>query len=282
MQHIPVLLKEVVDILNPRVGDHVLDCTVGLGGHAKAFLENIGSKGFLVGIDADGENLKMARENLKEDKNVKLVQGNFRVMVSSTHDTFDIIFADLGLSSPHIDDPTRGFTYREDGPLDLRFDQTKGLSGAQLIAQISEKELADVLWQYGEIKSSRRLACAIKEQNVQSTLGLKKCAEDIVGRFARKLLPQIFQALRIAVNDELGSLNILLQQGPSLLNSGGRMGIISYHSLEDRMVKQSFRALDPSTYQILTKKPICPSEEEVKNNPRSRSAKFRVIQRVLE
>jgi len=287
-----------MEILNPQAGETVLDCTVGLGGHAKAFLERIaclpkpwcrrGPKWQLIGVDADEMNLNVARKNLKEYKNVELVQGNFRNIFSDTlsiplHPSgmeYDIIFADLGLSSPHIDDPKRGFTYREDAPLDLRFDQSQGTRAAELIARISKEELANILFQFGELRESRRLADYIRASDIQTTSNLKTCVEDAVGWRAKKLLPQVFQALRIAVNDELKALEVLLREGPKLLTSGGRMGIISYHSLEDRMVKQAFRSLDPSTYQILTKKPICPSEEEVKHNPRSRSAKFRAIKRL--
>lgn len=289
MQHIPVLLKKVMEMLDPQKGDRILDCTVGLGGHAKEFLKALGSSGYLIGLDADEENLKVAGENLRNYANATFVHGNFAqffseplsLTLSPREREYNIIFADLGLSSPHIDDPVRGFSYRFEGPLDLRFDRSQGETAAELIARISEKELADILFQFGELRESRRFARAIKKSSVRTTGDLKKSIEDAVGWRAPKILPQVFQALRIAVNDELRALKILLDKGPTILKSGGRMGVISYHSLEDRMVKHAFRRLCAAsdTFECLTKKPIVPSEEEVTHNPRSRSAKFRVIQK---
>ncbi len=287
MQHIPVLHKEVEKLLDPKSGEVVIDATVGLGGHAKLFAQRVCPEGRVIGLDADEDNLSEAKKNLNESGNcVELHHINFREIESLKLDGVDIIFADLGLSSPHVDDSSRGFSYREDGPLDLRFDRASGATAAELIKSLKEEELADVLWRYGELSNSRKIARAIKEAGeIRTTFELKDC-------LAHHFLPIVFQALRIAVNDELGSLEILLHEGPKLLKSGGRMGVISFHSLEDRMVKQAFKTLttpqiDPVTgqdvtqaqFELITKKPIVPSKEEVSENPRARSAKFRILRK---
>ncbi len=291
--HQPVLLKETLGLLVPRAGETVLDVTLGLAGHSREFLKIIGADGMLIGLDADGENLEQAEQNLSGlPGKVKLHHCNFSELSDLALPQVDILFADLGMSSPHIDDPSRGFTFREDVPLDLRFDRTKGKSGANLIAQSSEQDLYQIFRKYGELKSARKLARAIKTAEVRTTGGLKKCTEDACSYKAASVLPQVFQALRIAVNDELWALEILLKTGPALLKPGGRMGVITFHSLEDRMVKQAFKKLslaekDPITganskeapFEILTKKPIGPDEEESTENPRARSAKLRVILR---
>ncbi|MBU2259009.1 16S rRNA (cytosine(1402)-N(4))-methyltransferase RsmH [Patescibacteria group bacterium] len=292
MHHTPVLHSEVMNLLDPKKGEVVLDVTLGLGGHAKSFLEAIGPYGRLIGIETDEANLQQAKENLSEyGKQVTFISGNFRDLTSFDIPEADILFADLGLSSPHIDDPERGFTFREDAPLDMRFDRTNGMPASQLIASLDEQGLAKIFWTYGELKSGRKLARTLKEaESVKTTFELKECVEKAVGFRAKTMLPQVFQALRIAVNDEMGSLQILLREGPMLLKEGGRMGVISFHSLEDRMVKQAFRTLatsekDPVTgavsqeaaFEVLTKKPVVPSDQEVEENPRARSAKLRAI-----
>ncbi|HCI03778.1 MAG: 16S rRNA (cytosine(1402)-N(4))-methyltransferase RsmH [Candidatus Peribacteraceae bacterium] len=297
MQHIPVLLKEVIELLNPKDGQVVLDVTIGLGGHAKAFLVRIGSRGKLIGLDADQNNLSLANEALAEfGSAVELHLTNFSQINELNIPKVDIVFADLGLSSPHIDDPNRGFTFREDASLDMRYDQSSGITASELISSLKEDALANVLWKYGELRTSRRIAKIIKESDkVDTTFKLKECIEKSAGYKAKHIIPQVFQALRIAVNDELGSLEILLSQVPDLIKPGGRIGIISYHSLEDRMVKQAFRKLsepeiDPVTgqivkaapFEIVTKKPIVPSESEIEANPRARSAKLRIISRLAD
>lgn len=274
-----------MEILHPKTGESVLDCTVGLGGHTAGFLEKILPKGYLIGIDADEENLRNVKLKMKNEKCVTLLHANFRDIQNHDFPYFDIIFADLGLSSPHVDDPGRGFTYREDIPLDLRFDRSKGETASEFIARIPEGELAGILKEYGEIRQAKKYANMLKKSIVRTTF-------DVKCRVPHTLLPQIFQALRTAVNDELGALKVLLEQGPRLLKPGGRFGVISYHSLEDRMVKKAFRAMSASmkdtvtgavsreaAFLLLTKKPVRPSNAEVEKNPRARSAKFRVIQR---
>lgn len=294
-RHIPVLLNTVLEVLAPKEGETMLDVTLGLGGHASAFAEAIGEQGRFIAFDADEENISVARERLKNvPAKVELFHVNFRDGLLRTLPPIDILFADLGLSSPHIDDALRGFSFRNDGPLDLRFDRSRGESVAQWIARVPDEDIADALWKYGEVRSSRRLAAAIKEQLPQTTGELRQCVEDLFSFRARSLLPQVFQAFRIAINDELGALEVLLAKGLELLSPHGRMGIISYQSLEDRMVKQKFRSLvtspkdpltgaplRPATFEILTKRPLVPSPEECESNPRSRSAKFRAIRRKI-
>ena len=288
--HIPVLRDEVISGLDPKRGDSVLDCTVGLGGHAVLLLDRVGQEGSLTALDADEENLNQARSNLNDYAGqCTFHHANFRDLNALNLGSFDIIFADLGISSVHIDDPQKGFSFREDGLLDMRLDQSSGITAAELIAQSQEADLADILYQYGEIRQSRKLALALKEAKPKTTLEAKAAVESIAG----SLLPQAFQALRIAVNDELGSLRILLDTAPQMLKSGGRLGIISFHSLEDRMVKETFKDLStPATddmtgapvedqkFALVTKKAIKPSDEEIDSNPRSRSARLRVIAKV--
>jgi len=286
MSHTPVLLREVIDLLDPKPGEVIIDATVGLGGHAHMFAEKVCSEGRVIGLEADEDNLKIAQNNLEKfDDCIELRHVNFRDIASLNLAEVDIVFADLGLSSPHLDDPSRGFTFREDAPLDMRYDRSEGITAVEMIESLKEEELADVFWKFGEIKSSRKLSRIIKGLgDIDTTFKLKECIKN------KNILPQAFQALRIAVNNELGSLEVLLKEAPLMLRQGGRMGVISYHSLEDRMVKQAFRRLaepetDPVTgqivkeavFKVLTKRPVVPSEEEVRTNSRSRSAKFRVI-----
>lgn len=290
MQHTPVLLREALELLDPKPGEVIVDVTLGLGGHAAKFLEKIGSRGKLIGIDADEKNLAEARKKLT-GKNVTLIHGNFRDLPSllsqSTITTCDILFADLGLSSPHLDDPERGFSFRTDAPLDLRFDQTHGENALELLRDSKEANLLRIFREYGELPDARPLVQIIvtgrKKHPLGRTSDLVASAEEAYGWRAQKLLPQIFQALRIAVNDEMGALTSLLEHGPLLLSQGGRMAVMSYHSLEDRMVKLRFASLAPrgavSQYELLTPKPIKPTIEEIKANPRSRSAKLRFLQK---
>ncbi|PIP64994.1 16S rRNA (cytosine(1402)-N(4))-methyltransferase [Candidatus Peregrinibacteria bacterium CG22_combo_CG10-13_8_21_14_all_49_11] len=280
--HIPVLQKEVCMLLAPQKGDAMLDCTLGAGGHAQLFLQCIGPTGTLIGLDADRENLAIAQSNLKEwADSCTFIHANFREILHLTIPPVDILFADLGLSSMHINTPERGFTFHHETELDMRFNREEGIPAWKWIEQKSEEELAQALKDYGELQQSRKLARLLKEQAVRTTTDVAECVAELFRWRGKKMLPQVFQALRIAVNDELGALCILLKEGPRLLKSKGRMGIISFHSLEDRMVKQAFRDLTapPSPYTLLTKKPIRSSEEEVRRNPRSRSAHLRAIQR---
>ncbi len=274
--HVPVLLRETLEFLSPRKGETVIDCTLGLGGHAEGFADRIGRRGKLIGIDADEENL---REGKQRVQGLQGLQGNFRDIASFDLPSCDILFADLGVSSPHLDDPERGFSFRAEGPLDCRYDQTRGQTASELIVDLSVEQLGRIFSEYGEVERARPLARAVKEKEPRTTNDLVCVAEEVYGFRAKKVLPQIFQTLRIAVNDEMGALTSLLEYGPSLLKSGGRFGIISYHSLEDRMVKQRFRALSRggASYQLLTPKAIQPKMEEIDTNPRARSARLRAI-----
>ena len=291
MHHESVLLSEVLALLSPKPGERVCDVTLGLGGHAAALIACAEPGGTLIGLDADEKNLEEAKKRLQSSKvSVELHHANFRDIVSVLQAPVDVLFADLGVSSPHFDDPERGFSFRNDGPLDLRFDQTSGMSAAEWIAVSDEGVIAQALNDWGELRGAGRIANAIVRRQPKTTKALQECVEEALGWRAKAAMAQVFQAVRIAVNDEMQALQSLLAAGPRLLRPGGRFGVISYHSLEDRLVKQAFRALvtvqkDPHTgqdietamYRLLTKKAVVPGEEEIERNPRARSAKLRVI-----
>jgi len=293
VRHTPVLLRESLEALAPTPGMSVCDVTLGLAGHASAFLQATDPDGILIGIDADERNLDAAAEKLQPyDGRVRYCHANFRDLSSCVDAPVDILFADLGVSSPHFDDPDRGFSFRFDAPLDLRFDQSRGVDAASWIARAKEQELTKAFAVYGELPSARRLAVMVSEQKPTTTTALKACVEAVYRWRAPSMLPRVFQAIRIAVNDELGALDALLHSIPHILKPGGRCGIISYHSLEDRMVKRAFRSLcmvekDERTGQplsaplfaVVNTKPIIPGPSEVSENPRSRSAKLRVLRR---
>lgn len=294
MIHIPVLRDTVLEVLAPKAGESILDVTLGLGGHSEAFLYATGPNGHLTALDADEQNLTFARKRLEPfGDRVDLKHVNFGQLPSLQLEPFDVIFADLGLSSPHLDDASRGFSFRFEGPLDLRFDRTRGQTAAEFIKNAEVDDLTTIFRSFGELhKEGSRLGRLLAGTDVPTTTALRAAVEGAFGFRAKPLLPQIFQALRIAVNDELEVLRVFLESTPSLLKSGGRLGVLSYHSLEDRMVKQTFRALcehqkDPITgkvavyadYEPLTKKAIQASDEEITKNPRARSVKFRAIRR---
>jgi 16S rRNA (cytosine1402-N4)-methyltransferase len=303
-QHQPVLLAEgltpnVMEFLQPRPGETVLDVTLGLAGHAEAFLQAVSPDGRLIAIDADAENIRAASARLAPFAGRFTVhQQNFGAIARLLPLRADIVFADLGVSSPHFDDPSRGFTFRQKGPLDLRYDRSSGLSAAELLQTVSVEDLTQVFSLYGELERSKTLARACvelfqgEEKRVWSTDDLKSTVEHVFGFRAPRVLPQVFQALRIWVNDELGALERLLRLLPDILAVGGRCGVISYHSLEDRITKQIFRTLSTpeksertgavtreADFALVTRKPVSPSEEEIARNPRARSARFRVIRR---
>lgn len=294
LHHEPVLPSEVLSVLQPAPGETVLDVTLGLGGHSQLFLQKIGPQGRLIALDADAGNLDVARERLAAFiHQTTLYHVNFSAMEELHLPPVDVLFADLGLSSPHVDDPERGFSFRYDSPLDLRFDQSMGETAAELLERCELEDIIEILRMYGELyKDALRIARVLTEMKPQTTADLRLAVEKACGWRAKQVLPQVFQALRIAVNDELRALGVLLAAGPKILAPGGRMGVLSYHSLEDRMVKQVFRDLcEPekdvitgkisveAPYRLLTKKAMQASEEEVRNNPRSRSVKFRAIER---
>ena len=290
-RHTPVLLAEVMEILHPSPHESLLDVTLGLGGHAKEILLRTGPDGTLTGIDDDSDNLRMAKDALSPfgDRTI-LLHANFGHLEAMALPAFDMILADLGLSSPHIDIAERGFSFREDASLDMRYDRTHGATAAQFIRDADERTLAVILSKYGEIPRALHLSKVLKSRLLSTTFQLRDCVQEVFRYKTAVFLPQVFQALRMAVNSEVKSLESLLACAPRLLKPGGRLAILSYHSLEDRLVKDTFRSLCTpvidertgavaveSPFRLLTKKCIVPSEREISENPRARSAKLRAI-----
>jgi 16S rRNA (cytosine1402-N4)-methyltransferase len=290
-RHVPVLATEVLGLLDPRAGETWVDCTVGGGGHSRMIAERVAPTGRLIGLDRDAATLELARPRLAELP-VTLVHASFDqldvVLSERKIPAVDGALADLGISSDQLDDASRGLTFQQDGPLDMRMDTSTGASAADLIARLSERELADLIYEFGEERHSRRIARRIvetrKAEPILTTRQLAELVHRCVPRERRSHghgidpATRTFQALRIAVNDELVALDVLLAKLPRLVRAGGRVGIISFHSLEDRRVKQAFRNAD--VWRAVTKKPVTAAEEELRQNPRSRSAKLRVAVRV--
>ena len=297
--HIPVLLKEAVDALMIQPNGIYVDCTFGGGGHSKAILERLDDKGKLIAFDQDED----AKRNIPKDPRIIFVPHNFRhlqrFLKLHTINAVDGILADLGVSSHQFDEAERGFSTRQDAPLDMRMDQRQSLTAADVITNYSEQQLHKIFEQYGEVTNSKTLARTIVElrstQSLKSINAFKQALRGVVKGNPNRYFAQVFQALRIEVNDELGALKEMLQQIPPLLKPGGRAAIITFHSLEDRLVKNFFRR---GTFQeteenpfimeekvnelkVITKKPIEASEEEMKQNPRARSAKLRVVEKVM-
>jgi 16S rRNA (cytosine1402-N4)-methyltransferase len=289
--HVPVMTAEVLHFLRPQQGGLFVDCTVGLGGHARALLEAGATR--LVGLDRDPDALARARDTLAPwGDRVELVHADYRALedvldrLQIAH--VDGTLADLGVSSMQFDEPGRGFSFQRDEPLDMRMDRTGGDTAASLVARSTERELADAIFQYGEERFSRRIARAI-------VAGRQDAAIDTTGRLAsivRRAIPRrgpmridpatrTFQALRIWVNQELDGLDRFVETAARRLRAGARLVVITFHSLEDRIVKHTLRALHQrdGIVQVLTKKPIVPSDDEVARNPRSRSAKLRAAER---
>ncbi len=292
--HLSVLLNEVLELLAPKGKQVIIDCTVGLGGHAEAMLESSGDETHLIGIDLDESNLLKTKERLvRFGRRVRLFQANFAdledVMEAADVASADVILADLGMSSTQVDDPSRGFSFQTDGPLDMRFD-TEGQTAAELVNTLGEVELADIIYRYGQERHSRRIARAIvRARNRERIERTGELARIVAGAIPRKSgvrhkihpATRTFQALRIAVNGELENLERLLEKIPGLMNVGGRAAIISFHSLEDRLVKRAFAAaVETGAYRLLNKKPITGGAVEIYRNPRSRSAKLRAVERI--
>jgi len=286
--HIPVLPTEVLQWLEPRPGQIVVDGTLGGGGHTRLIAERIGdSGGFVLALDRDPAAVAAAERNLV-GLPVNVANANFcdlsDVLESVGIAAIDAVLLDLGLSSDQLADVERGFSFESGGPLDLRFNREEGESAASLVARLPERELADLIYQYGEERFSRRIARRIVEQRaerpIQTAAELAEIVRRCVPRSKDRIDPatRTFQALRIAVNRELESLDLALKRIPDRLRPGGRLAIISFHSLEDRRVKEAFRS--DSRLKPLTKKPVRAGEEEVFRNPRSRSAKLRVAERI--
>ena len=297
--HVPVLVEEVMACLRPAPGEVVADCTVGYGGHAREFLRRITPGGRLIGLDVDAAELERTRRRLgRTDVAVSFYHSNFagivKVLGQEKLDGFDIIFADLGVSSMQVDNPERGMSYKHEGPLDMRMDERLKQTGADLLQRLSERELSQALWELADEpdhqKIARQLVARRTDEPITRTAQLVQVVFDAKGsdqktwrrqnRQARSpsLHPaaRTFQALRILVNDELGSLRELLRTAPYCLRPGGRIGIISFHSGEDRLVKQSFRdGVRRGLYAAAAEEVMAPTVREVRANPRSASAKFR-------
>lgn len=303
--HVPVLLREALELLAVQPGDVVVDCTLGLAGHALPLAQAAGADGLLIGLDVDERNLAEASERLRDcGCPFRLFQSNFEKIhdvlaevgarrADANGGTFavDVVLVDLGISSAQLDDPERGFSFHKEGPLDMRLDPRLETTAADLVNRLSESDLADLIYHNGQERHSRRIAQAIhrarRQQRITTTTELARIVSRAQGidpnSRASKIHPatRTFQALRIAVNNELGALRALLEKMPPLLRSGARFGVISFHSLEDALVKRDFLARKgQGIYQILTKKPVTPEPGERQSNPRSRSAKLRVAVRV--
>ncbi len=286
--HVPVMPAEVLASLAPRPGQIMVDATVGGGGHARLIAEQLAPGGRLIGLEKDPAMLTLARPRLA-DYPVTLVQANFDqlrdVLDRERISAGDGVLADLGVCSDQLDDAARGFSFQQLGLLDMRLNAGEGEPASNLLNRLSERDLADLFWKYGEERFSRRIARRIVDVRRREPLETTEQLADLIRRCvprprARQIDPatRVFQALRIAVNDELGALDRFLATLPSCLKPGGRAVIISFHSLEDRRVKQAFR--DRKLWQVLTKKPIQAGEEELRRNPRARSAKLRAAARV--
>lgn len=308
--HIPVLLAEVLSLLDPRPGDTALDCTAGLGGHALEIARRIGPRGTIILFDLDPANLHAAAAAvaaLPDPPRILTHHANFAEAprrLATARLAADVLLADLGFASPQVDDPARGFSFSRDGPLDMRLDPTAPITAAQLVNTLTERELAAIIRDFGEERHAARIAQKIVRERavepINSTARLAAIVRSVVGRPPRgpsSIAPlasidpatRTFQALRIAVNDEQANLRTLLdavEQGaraaaagsPTWLAPSARIGIISFHSLEDRPVKHTFRRLtDAGLAQDLARRPVTPGQPEVAANPRARSARLRAI-----
>jgi 16S rRNA (cytosine1402-N4)-methyltransferase len=305
--HTPVLLTETLQFLSPQPAGIYLDATVGSGGHAEAILNRLSERGKLIGLDADRDAIEFAASRLERFGGcVTLIQENFRNMKSILRslkvDSVDGILFDLGVSSHQLDEVGRGFSFRGDERLDMRMDKRQKLDAWTVINHYPEESLAGIFWKYGEERSSRRLAATIVRHRVggsiDTTRALAEIVRSVVGtRFLTKTLARVYQAIRVEVNKELENLEIGLHNGVSLLRPGGRVAVLSYHSLEDRIVKTVFkeeasgflasktkllpRVPKAAELRILTKKPVVASREETLANPRARSAKLRAAEKIV-
>jgi len=296
--HTPVLPDEVRTMLAPRAGETMLDATIGLGGHAALLACELGPDGLLIGLDVDPDNLATAAARLEDVPcRVELRQANFRevrsVLSSLELGGVDILLADLGISSTQLDDPSRGFSFRAEGRLDMRFDPRLSTTAEELVNRLSERDLGDLLYHNAQETAGRRIAkriCQVRrDARITSTIRL---ADVVCGALGvdpdsrkSKIHPatRTFMALRMEVNQERACLDALLEAAPAALNAGGRFGVIAFHSVEDKAVKIDFRHRKTErVYDILTKKPIVAGEQERRVNPRSRSAKLRVVVRLSE
>src|SRR5580698_1350204 len=293
-QHVPVLLEEVLEYLNVRPGGVVVDATLGLGGHSTAIARKLGGRGRLICFDRDPEAMELAKARLDEvraELGEEMPEVRFEPRAFSEASgviepgSLDGLLADFGVSSLQLDEAHRGFSFRTDGPLDMRMDTRSGETAEQVVNQEDENELADLIYEFGEERRSRRIARAIvRARPITTTAELAQIvAAAAPSMKGDKIHPatRTFQALRIRVNNELGEIQSLLKSAGSLLKPGGRLVLISFHSLEDRLVKDAFReAGRDKVFEVLTKKPIVAEEQEQLRNPRSRSAKLRAVRKI--
>jgi 16S rRNA (cytosine1402-N4)-methyltransferase len=288
-RHLPVLTAEVLGLLRPAAGEVFVDATLGAGGHARLLAQRLAPGGRLIALDRDPAMIDLARPRL-EGLPVTLVHANFdrlgEVLDEQGVDQVDGVLADLGVCSDQLDEAGRGLSFSQEGPLDMRLDPTAGEPAAALLRRLSERDLADLIFQYGEERFSRRIARRVVEERKRTPLETTGQLAELVRRCVprpRGRRPGIdpatrtFQALRIAVNDELGALDRLLAALPGRVKAGGRVALISFHSLEDRRVKQALR--DRAVWEGLTRKPVTAGDDEVRHNPRARSAKLRAALR---
>ncbi|MDK2820671.1 MAG: rRNA (cytosine1402-N4)-methyltransferase [Clostridia bacterium] len=310
-EHKPVLLAEVIELLNPQPGELFVDATVGGGGHSIAILPRLYPGGRLLGLDRDAEAIAAAQKRLVHfGESVELVQANFKdillILKERNISGVDGLLLDLGVSSYQLDNPRRGFSYQTDAPLDMRMNQQQQMTAEDIVNSWSEEKLASIIWQYGEERWASRIASFIvearKKRVIKTTSELVDIIKKAIPAGARRVgshpAKRTFQALRIALNGELDALRTVLEQVEFILTPGGRIGVISFHSLEDRIVKESFRTLSGKctcppglpvcvcgskrVLDLITRKPVKPKETELEVNPRARSAKLRVAQRVLK
>jgi 16S rRNA (cytosine1402-N4)-methyltransferase len=292
-RHVPVLLEEVLEYLNVRPGGVICDATLGLAGHSSEIAKRLGGKGKLIGFDRDPEAMEAAKARLEEVRaeledempEVVFVAKAFSEAANEIEpESLDGLLADFGVSSLQLDEAHRGFSFRTDGPLDMRMDTRTGETAEQVVNQEDENELADLIYEFGEERRSRRIARAIvRARPITTTAELAQIVSAAAPSMkGDKIHPatRTFQALRIRVNNELGEIQSLLKSAGSLLKPGGRLVLISFHSLEDRLVKDAFReAGRAKVFEVMTKKPIVAGEQEQMRNPRSRSAKMRAAEK---
>jgi 16S rRNA (cytosine1402-N4)-methyltransferase len=292
-RHVPVLLQEALQYLAVKPGATVIDCTLGLGGHSSEILRRLGSRGKLIAFDRDPQAMELAAEKLdavraelgSEAPQLELIGDAFSsAPMHVAEGSVNALLADFGVSSLQLDEATRGFSFMAEGPLDMRMDTRRGETAEQVVNEASERELADLIYEYGEERRSRRIARAIVRGRPVTTTGqlaqIVRAAAPAMKQDRIHPATRTFQALRIYVNRELDEIKALMEAAPKLLKPSGRMAVISFHSLEDRIVKDSLReGAQKGIWTILTKKPVTAGEEEIERNPRSRSAKLRAAEK---
>ncbi len=287
--HVPVLLDDVLRFLDPKPGEFFIDGTVGLGGHAKELVARVLPGGRLLAVDRDQDNLSLAKKRLAAHADrVVFVHDSFAHLAAQAYahgfSHARGVLLDLGFSSHHVDDPSRGFSFQTDGPLDMRYDRTQELTAEVIVNGWTKEELVRIFRVYGEERFAAKIAEAIvrarRRERIMTTLALAELIASVLPRRG-KIHPatRVFQALRIAVNDELGEIERALPQALEALAPGGRLAVISFHSLEDRAVKRFFKQHDGKELTVLTKHVVTPTEDEIKRNPRARSAKLRAVEK---